>query len=178
MKTLLPFITFLVLNLNSFAQTKDSICVSFDKVDIQNSDTIWKIMYFQKTFEMLVYKLKLNSSQKDSLEQSLIMTCPSFKKLLYIKNNFTKAPSPLTETDYINWLYEDKNNGKLKPWDLTQINNLKNVCLTNLKNKNTTVDCDCVVGHVSEVINYDRFSQLSEYQKGKAISTIIIDKCK
>lgn len=159
----------------SNAQTQDTVCDIFNKINIQNKDTLITIMEFKYSWEKYIYQSKMNSEQEEILINKLRLTCPVYKTLSSLNNNFNSELKPIVAGDYIAWLYEDKNNGALVPWTSIQISNETEYC--KIQSKESPM-CECAVKNLSEVINYDRLSKLSDFQRGKATSTVAKANCK
>src|SRR5689334_3368415 len=88
---------------NAFSQ--DSTCTIFDKIEMQQLDSVNKIFQFQYAFEKYSHELHLSSGQMDSLKSALIIACPSFNSLNKLKTSFRSKPTLMTDKDYLDWLY-------------------------------------------------------------------------
>ena len=86
----------------------------------------------------------------------------------------------ISPEEYNAYLHEDITNGRHVAWTKAQLKSEKKECIKATKEmmKNASDVCNCMIEELASVMNYSRFAEMSEYQRGKATATIGAQNCR
>lgn len=177
MKGLSCTILFLISFL-SYSQY-DSLCIRFNKLPIDSNNeakTKRIISYFE---HKIINRYQLKSEKVDSFFTKLALICPEYLKYRQVQPLGKTNLKLWSEEEYHQYICKDSIQNVLTPWKEKKLKKQIEHCSSQIKDINKGKEiCSCSINKLSHKMNYETFIELSEYQKGKVISTIFNKYCK